>query len=162
MMTFTKAEAADSGAILTLLRALAEYEKLLSAFTLNETDVMRDFFGPRPWAEAALARQDGKPVGLITWYWTYASFRSVRGLFVEDLFVLPEFRGQGIGLDLLRYGAATAMAAGATRLEWRVLDWNAPAIEFYRRIGAKPIRGWIPQALSGDALIALAEGAANG
>ena len=138
-----RTEKADAGTILTLLRALAEYEKLLTTFTLSERgDPARDFFGDRPVAECDLPLKGGEPVGLVTYYWTYASFRAVRGLFVEDLFVLPEFRGQGIGLDLLRYGAATALAAGATRLEWRVLDWNAPAIAFYKGLGARRFEGW--------------------
>jgi len=151
------AEAANAGAILALLRALAGYEKLLATFTLGEADIARDFFGPRPVCEAAVAWREDEPVGLVTWYWTYATFRGQRGLFVEDLFVQPDYRSQGIGMGLLRHAARVACDAGAARLEWRVLDWNAPSIAFYQRLGAKRFDGWDTYRLENDAMTALAE-----
>jgi GNAT superfamily N-acetyltransferase len=145
------ARAEDAPSILAMLRALADYEKLLSTFTLGEGEIARDFFGPRPVAEAALAWRDETPVGLMTWYWTYASFRAMRGLFIEDLFVPPDHRGQGIGMALLSHAARLAQSCGA-RLEWRVLDWNAPSIAFYKKLGAQRLEGWDTYRLEGAAM----------
>jgi GNAT superfamily N-acetyltransferase len=104
-----------------------------------------------------LAFEGDTAVGLVTWYWTYASFAAARGLYVEDLFVRPEWRGKGYGKALLQYLAAKAVAVNANRLEWLVLDWNAPAIEFYKGIGARPLEGWSSYRLEGEAMKKLGE-----
>ena len=118
-------------------------------------------FGARPALESILADADGATIGFALWYFTFGSFSGHYGLFVEDVFVAQPYRGRGIGLALFRHMARIALERQCTEMAWNVLDWNAPAIEFYRRIGARPVRGWIPQQLRGDALAALAEGAKN-
>jgi GNAT superfamily N-acetyltransferase len=106
-----------------------------------------------------LADTDSATVGFALWYFQFGTFTGRWNLFVEDIYVEPALRGHGIGLALFRHMARLAVARDCIDMEWNVLDWNTPAIEFYRRIGAKPVRGWIPQQLGGDALTALAEGA---
>ena len=139
----------DAPAIVSLLRALADYEKLLEHFTLTEADVARDMFGGA--CHCDLAFQGREPVGIATWYWTYKSFRARRGLFVEDLFVRRETRGCGLGKALLVHLGAKAKAAGGF-LEWQVLDWNEPSIAFYKSLGAKPWENWLIYRLEGEAL----------
>ena len=101
-------------------------------------------------------------IGFALWYFQFGTFSGRHNLFVEDIYVDPAYRGRGIGLALFRHMARLAVARDCIDMEWKVLDWNTPAIEFYRRIGAKPTRDWIAQSLSEDAMIALAEGAGNG
>jgi len=139
----------DAAAIVSLLRELADYENLLDHFTLTEAEVARDMFGAA--CHCDLAFQDGEPVGITTWYWTYKSFRARRGLFVEDLFVRASARGRGMGKALLVQLAAKARDAGGF-LEWQVLDWNAPSIAFYQSLGAKPWENWLIYRLEGEAL----------
>ena len=148
------ARADDAGLILELLSGLAAYEKL--PITLTQDQILADFFGARPLIECDLAFEGKTAVGLVTFYWPYATFRAAKRLFVEDLFVLPEFRGRGYGRTLLRHLAAKGLAQGAARLEWQVLDWNAPAIAFYQEIGAHRHDGWDDYWLDGDALHAMA------
>ena len=147
------AQSADSHVIVSLLRELAEYEKLLDNFTLNEAAVVRDMFGDACRCDLAFAGEE--PVGIATWFWTYNSFRAVRGLYVEDLFVRNRFRGRGYGRKLLAHLAGIAVAADAFML-WQVLDWNAPSIEFYKSLGAAPQENWINYRLRGEALRKLA------
>ena len=146
------AAAQDCVLILALLRELAAYEKLLDIFVTDEAAIARDFFGARPLAQCDLGFEGDMAVGLVTYFWTYGSFTTKRGLFVEDLFVRPVFRGRGHGKALLRHLAAK----GADRLEWRVLDWNESALAFYRGLGAEPVAGWQDWRLEGDAVKALA------
>lgn len=157
MSGFTIRAAAEEDAplILALLRELAAYEKMLDRFATNEAAIRRDFFGPKPAAECDLGFADCEPVGIITCYWTYGSFTTVRGLFIEDLFVRPAFRGRGFGKALLAHVARKALAAGAGRLDWRALDWNKPAHAFYEGLGARRIDDWYSYRLEGDALKAL-------
>jgi GNAT superfamily N-acetyltransferase len=150
--TIRPAAAEDSALVLTLLTELSRYEKLQHKFTLTEAQIARDFFGPEAKVMCELAFEGETPVGLITWYWTYATFVAARGLYLEDLYVRPAWRGKGYGKALLRYLAAKAVAVGANRLEWLVLDWNAPAIEFYKGIGARQLDGWYTYRLEGDAM----------
>ena len=139
---------ADAPVILGLLGELAEYEKA-PFFHLNEAAIERDMFGAA--CRCDLAFQGGKEAGIVTWFWTYKSFRAARYLFVEDVYVKPEFRGRGLGRQLLAHLAARARQENGF-LEWRVLDWNAPAVEFYKSLGAILLPEWITCRLEGAAL----------
>jgi diamine N-acetyltransferase len=152
--TIRQARPDDSGLILALLTELAAYEKL--PITLSQEEIAFDFFGLRPLIECELGFEDQTPVGIATYYWTYATFRAARRLYVEDLFVLPAFRGRGHGKAMLQHLARKGMAAGAARLEWQVLAWNAPSIAFYQSIGAHPHEGWYTYWLEDEAMKALA------
>ena len=147
------AQKADSSLIVSLLSELAEYEKLLDNFTLDEVAVARDMFGEACHCDLAFAGDEA--VGIATWFWTYNSFRAVRGLYVEDLFVRTRFRGRGYGRRLLAHLAGIAVKADAFLL-WQVLDWNAPSIAFYKSLGAAPQENWITYRLRGEALRRLA------
>ena len=138
----------DAALILALLRELADYEHLQAIFATSEAAILRDFFGPQAVAQCDLAMADGEAVGLATFFWTYGSFTTARGIFVEDLFVRPAFRGRGYGKALLAHLAAK----GADRMDWLVLDWNESAMDFYRKLGARRIEGWLPHRVEGDAL----------
>jgi GNAT superfamily N-acetyltransferase len=139
---------ADAPVILRLLQELAAYEKA-PLFHLTEIAVRRDMFGAACHCE--MASQDGKDAGIATWFWTYKSFRAARYLFVEDLYVKPEFRGRGLGRQLLVHLGLRARQENGF-LEWRVLDWNAPAVEFYKSLGATLLPEWITCRLEGVAL----------
>ena len=141
--------AADSRLIVSLLRELAEYEKLLDRFFLTEEQVRRDMLGAA--CHCDLAFVSGEVIGLVSWYWTYKSFGARRGLFIEDLYVRPQFRGNGFGKALLVYLAAKARDAGGF-LEWQVLDWNTPSIDFYNSLGAKQVEQWLNYRLEGEIL----------
>jgi GNAT superfamily N-acetyltransferase len=147
------ATAADAPSIVFLLRELAAYEKLLEHFSLTEEMVRRDMLGSACHCELVFAGDTA--CGIATWFWTYKSFRARRGLFVEDLYVRPEFRGRGLGKRLLAHLAKKAREAGGF-LEWQVLDWNAPSIAFYQGLGAKPVENWLTYRLDGEKLNGLA------
>jgi GNAT superfamily N-acetyltransferase len=142
----------DAPVILALLRELAVFEKLESVFRLNETLVHRDLLGEDPAARCDIAFADGEAAGVAVWYWLYGSFRAWRGLFVEDLYVRPQFRGRGVGGALFAHLARQAQDVGAGWMEWKVLDWNKPAIDFYHAIGARPVEDWLTYRLEGDAM----------
>lgn len=148
----------DVGMIYGFIRALAEYEHLLDAVTATEGDIGAALFGPQPRAFADLAEIDGAPVGFALWYYSYSTFVGRHGLYLEDLFVVPEARGRGAGKALLRGLAQRCVAEGLGRLEWAVLDWNAPSIAFYDSLGAAALDDWIVRRLTGEALAALAAG----
>jgi GNAT superfamily N-acetyltransferase len=150
------ASAADAPVIMALLRELADYEKLLEEFHPTEALIARDMLGPDAACRCDIAWKGDEPAGIVVWYWIYRSFRARRGLYLEDLFVRPGFRGQGLGRLLLRHLAATAVTAGADFMDWKVLDWNTPSIDFYRSLGAVQIPGWLDYRLEGDALERLA------
>lgn len=147
-----RAAAGDEALILALIVELAAYEKLGHLLSLTEADLTRDFFGANPIIHCDLLYDGDEPAGLATWYWTYATFRARRGLYVEDLYVRPPFRKRGYGKALLAHLARTAVAQGAQRLEWLVLDWNAPSIAFYDGIGGKRLEGWVGYRLEGAAM----------
>lgn len=140
----------------------ATYERLQDRFKITEAALHDVLFAPNPQLHSILVDADDTSIGFALWYFTFGTFSGRNGLFVEDIYVDQSYRGRGIGLALFRHMARLARERDCIDMQWSVLDWNTPAIEFYRRIGAKPVRGWIPQQLSGDALIALAEGASNG
>jgi GNAT superfamily N-acetyltransferase len=145
--------ASDSHLIVSLLRELAEYENLLDRFSLTEELVCRDMLGAACHCDLAFA--GGEAAGLVSWYWTYKSFGARRGLFVEDLYVRPQFRGRGFGKALLVWLAGKARDAGGF-LEWQVLDWNTPSIEFYKSLGARAVEQWLNYRLEGESLERLA------
>jgi GNAT superfamily N-acetyltransferase len=132
----------DVPVILEFIRALAAFEKLLSEVEATEEKLHATLFGERPVAECALAFVEGAPAGFAIFFTNYSTFLAKPGLYLEDLFVQPQFRGQGVGKSLLLHVAQLANARGCGRMEWAVLDWNQPAIEFYESLGARRMREW--------------------
>jgi len=150
------AGAGDEALVLQLLHELAVYEKIEDKFHLTAALIARDFLGPNAVCGCDLLFAGSEPAGVMTWYRTYASFAASRGLFLEDIFVRPAFRGKGLGKALLAHLAARAVKEGATHIQWHVLDWNAPSIAFYEGLGAKHIKEWLRYNLDGEALAKLA------
>ncbi len=155
-VTLREATATDLPHVLRLVRALAAYENLLDHVTATEAHFDTALFGPHPRAHAMLALHDTKPVGFALWYYSFSTFAGGPDLFLEDIFVEPDHRGAGIGLALFRRLAQIARAENCRRMEWRVLNWNQPSIDFYRRLGARPMQDWTVMQLDGPALLALA------
>jgi GNAT superfamily N-acetyltransferase len=145
----------DAAAIVRLIRALAEYEKLLQHVELDETRVVESLFSPNPRVFCLIAELAGREVGYALWFYNFSTFTGRHGIFLEDLFVEPQHRGLGIGRAFLRMLAERCIAEGLTRLEWSVLDWNEPSIGFYRSLGATPLNDWTGYRLSGEALTRL-------
>ena len=160
--TIRPASPADIPAILRLIRGLADYERLSHEVTATEADLHAALFAPQPRAHAILADIDGRSAGLALFYYTLSTFKARSNIFLEDLFVEPNHRGSGIGLALMRHLAARAVAEQCGRMEWRVLNWNQPSIDFYQRIGAEQITDWQTRTLGGDALASLAKGHSHG
>ena len=146
----------DAPVILSMIKALAEYEKLADAVTATEETLRESLFGAHTAAEVVVACADGQPAGFALFFHNYSTFLAQRGLYLEDLFVKPEFRGRGIGKALLGHLARIAVERGCGRFEWSVLDWNAPAIGFYRKLGAVPMEDWTIFRVAGEALQRLA------
>ena len=142
--------------ILRLIQGLAVYEKLAHEVTATEAGLRETLFGARPAADVIIAYAGDAPAGFALFFPNYSTFLGKPGLYLEDLFVLPEFRGQGLGLALMKHLARTAVERGCGRFEWSVLDWNAPAIGFYEGLGAKLMDGWSIVRVTGDALTKLA------
>jgi GNAT superfamily N-acetyltransferase len=157
-ITIRSATIDDVPLILSFIRGLAAYEKLLDAVKATEEMLRDTLFGPRPGAEVLIAEDDGKPVGFALFFQNYSTFLAQRGIYLEDLFVIPEARGRGVGRVLLQRLATVALERDCGRLEWAVLDWNAPAIGFYKRMGAVPMEDWTVYRLSGSALDRMARG----
>ncbi len=151
------ATAADAPLILALIGELADYERLRHEAVATEADLLGHLFGLRPAAEVVIAEYDGEASGFALFFRSFSTFLGKPGLYLEDLFVRPALRGHGIGKALMVHLARLAVARGCGRFEWSVLDWNAPAIGFYRRLGAIGMDGWTVQRLDGQALRALAE-----
>lgn len=150
----------DTPAIAELIRALAEYERLSHDVVFDEADLRRHLFGARPYAEVLLAEHEGEVVGFALFFHNFSTFLGRPGIYLEDLFVQPQHRARGFGRALLARLAAIAVERGCGRLEWSVLDWNAPSIAFYRALGAVPMDEWTTFRLAGEALDALSrEGA---
>ena len=150
------AQAADAALIFDFVLRLAEYEKLSHAVTATRDDLAALLFGPQPRAFCDLVELDGEPVGFCLWFHTVSTFAGRAGIWIEDLFVLPEARGRGAGAALLKALARRCAEDGLGRVDWAVLDWNASAIGFYERIGSQSLEDWRLRRLSGDALAALA------
>jgi GNAT superfamily N-acetyltransferase len=150
------ATAADTAVIAGLIRELAAYEKLSHAVDFDETKLRDDLFGPRPAAEVLVAEDAGQVVGFALFFQNYSTFRGRPGLYLEDLFVQPAQRGKGHGKALFTAVAKAAADRGCARFEWAVLDWNTPAIDFYKSHGAEPLDDWTVYRLTGAALQAAA------
>ena len=146
----------DSALLLEFIKALAEYEKLAHEVTATEQLVRETLFGPRPYAEALLAFWSGRPAGVAIYFFAYSTFRAQPVLYLEDLFVKPALRGQGVGKALFHELLRVAAARNCGRFEWSVLDWNKTAIDFYESLGAKPQREWIKYRLEQDQIRTLA------
>jgi GNAT superfamily N-acetyltransferase len=136
------AQSTDTTAIFELIQALAEYEKLSHAVIGSAEALQEHLFGSRPYIEAIVAESEAKAVGFALYFYNYSTFLTKPGIYLEDLFVLPEYRRQGIGKAIFKYLAQLAVARDCGRLEWSVLDWNEPAIAFYRQMGAKILEDW--------------------
>jgi GNAT superfamily N-acetyltransferase len=147
----------DLDLIIGLIRALAAYERLADAVRLDRDVLGAHLFGATPKAEVVIAERDGAAIGFALFFHNFSTFEGRPGIYLEDLFVAPEARGSGAGKALLRHLAQLARDRGCARLEWSVLDWNEPAISFYRSLGAASMDDWTVNRLSGHALAALAQ-----
>lgn len=157
-LAIRKAEERDAALIFDFIRELAAYERLAHEVDATEADIAKALFAPQPRVFADIAEWDGEPAGFALWFYNFSTFRGRHGIYLEDLFVRPDFRSKGIGRALLRHLAGRCVAEGLPRLEWWVLDWNEPALRFYRSIGATPMDEWTVRRVTGEALRALAEG----
>lgn len=160
MTTVRPAVAADIPLIYSLVKGLAEYEREPHSVKITEEQLLRDGFGPSPYYECLIAEEDGQPAGFALYFPTYSTWQGP-SLHLEDLFVLPAFRGKGIGKALLNHVAAAAVKRGCARLQWDVLEWNQPAIDFYQSIGAVMLPDWRRMRMTGDAITALASSATD-
>ena len=150
------ATVADAPLILSFIRELAEYERMLGEVEATEADIRRDLFGENPRSFCEIAEYGGKPVGFALWFYNYSTFRGRAGIYLEDLFVRTEARGVGAGRALLAKLARRCVDAELGRLEWAVLNWNTPSIKFYDSLGASAKTEWTVRRLDGEALERLA------
>jgi GNAT superfamily N-acetyltransferase len=156
-ISIRSARPGDEDTMFALLFELAEYEKLTHIFHITPETIERDFFGPQPRCHCELLFDSDEPVGIANWFYSYATFATARKIYLADLFVKPSQRGKGSGKALLAHLARRAVSEGAAQLEWEVLDWNKPSIDFYERLGAKRSAEWLIYRLGGEALGKLAE-----
>jgi GNAT superfamily N-acetyltransferase len=154
MILVRKAEKKDVGAILQFIRELAEYEKLSDQVVATEAQLADNLFGPRPHAEVLLAEKNGVAVGFCLFFHNFSTFLGKPGIYIEDLYVKPETRGDGAGRALFDAVTALADARKCGRVEWSVLDWNQPAIDFYKKRGAKAMDEWTVFRLTPDRFVA--------
>ena len=146
------AERRDTGQILQFITALAEYEKLLDQVVATEQNLLDSLFGDKPYAEVIIAEYQQQPAGFALFFHNYSTFLAKPGIYLEDLFVLPALRGKGIGKALITYLAQLAVSRNCGRLEWSVLDWNQPAIDFYQSLGATMLHDWRINRVTGASL----------
>ncbi|CAD7713279.1 hypothetical protein LMG31884_05270 [Xanthomonas hydrangeae] len=149
----------DAALLHELVTALAVYEREPDAVKASPEELRASLFGDGATTHALICEQDGQALGFAVYFFNYSTWLGRNGLYLEDLFVRPQARGQGAGLALLRHLARLAVQRGCGRFEWSVLDWNAPAIAFYQAVGARPMEGWTVYRLDGDRLVAFAAGA---
>jgi len=152
-----KADVQDIPVILGFIKHLAIYEKAEHEVVAKESDLKETLFGPKATAHALIGSFDGEPVGFAVYFFNYSTWLGKNGLYLEDLYVSPEYRGKGAGMALLKYLARIAIRKNCGRFEWNVLDWNEPAIGFYQSIQAKPQPEWVGYRLSGQFLTDFAE-----
>jgi GNAT superfamily N-acetyltransferase len=160
--TIRPATPADVPQILMFIRGLALYERAPNEVTATEEGLLRDGFGPQPFYHCLMAEQDGEPAGFSFFFFNYSTWKGRPGVYLEDLYVEPRFRGLGIGKALLQRTAAFAVERGCQRMQWEVLDWNTPAIDFYRAMGAGFLDEWRNVRVDGETLERLAKGAEAG
>lgn len=152
-----EAQPADAALVFSFIKDLAEYEKLEHEVVTNEVEISAKLFTDSPRVFCDIAEWDDEPAGFALWFYNFSTFRGRHGIYLEDLFVKPDFRGKRIGKALLANLAKRAVTQDCARVEWSVLDWNAPSIAFYRSLGAIPMDDWTVFRLTGDALVRLAE-----
>jgi len=157
MLNIRPATPADAPLLAELIRDLAVYEKMADQCRVTESGLLAALFGPRPCAEAIIGEVNGKPEGFALFFTNFSTFVCKPGIYLEDLFVRPRARGVGLGKALLSRLAQLAIERGCGRLEWSVLDWNTPAIDFYKKFGATPMDEWTVFRVAGDALASLAD-----
>ena len=158
-LTIRRARPDEAGLVLSLVRELAEYEKLLHEVEATEAMIGEALFGSNPRLFCEVAEWNGEPAGFAVWFINFSTFSGRSGIFLEDLFVRPAQRGKGFGKALLTHLAKQCVANGWSRLQWSVLDWNAPSIAFYKSLGAELMDEWTVCRIGGPALQALAQGA---
>ena len=156
-MTIRPAVQTDLAAVLAFIRELAEYEKMADQVVATE-ELLREWMFEKGAAEALIGEVDGEAVGFALFFHNFSTFQGRAGVYLEDLYVRPEYRGRGFGRAFLRRLAAIAAERGCGRLEWSCLDWNTPSIEFYRALGAVPMDDWTVYRVAGESLAGLAEG----
>jgi len=152
-----RARPTETGLVLSLIRELAEYEKLLHEVEATEAMIDAALFGDNPLLFCEIAEWNGEPAGFAVWFVNFSTFSGRSGIYLEDLFVRPAYRGQGIGKALLAYLAKLCVEKGWARLQWSVLDWNTPSIAFYKSLGAVMMDEWTVCRVNGPALAALAK-----
>lgn len=156
MLTLRDAVPADASLVLQYIRELAEYERAPEKAVATEADILRFGFGENPLIHMVMAEWDGRPAGFALWFLNFSTWEGRPGLYLEDLFIRPEFRGHGIGKALLKRLARIAVERGCCRYQWQVLDWNTPSIEFYEAQGAQVLKEWLTCRVEGEALLKLA------
>jgi GNAT superfamily N-acetyltransferase len=157
-LTIRRARSGEAGLVMSLVRELAEYQKLRHEVEATEADIDAALFGDNPRVYCEIAEWQGEAAGFAVWFFNFSTFSGRTGIYLEDLFVRPALRGKGIGKALLKYLAQQCVANGWSRLQWSVLDWNTPSIEFYKSIGAVVMDEWKLCQVGGPALAALAQG----
>ena len=157
-LTIRRARADEAGLVYAFVRELADYEKLTHEVEATEADIADALFGANPRLFCDIAAWDGEPAGFAVWFVNFSTFSGRHGIYLEDLFVRPALRGKGIGKALLTHLAKHCIANGWSRLQWAVLDWNTPSIEFYKSLGADMMDEWTICRVSGEALTRLAKG----
>ena len=162
LIRIAPAEEKDVPLILSFIRGIAEYERLSHEVVADEALLRESLFGEKPGAEVLIAHYEGEPAGFAIFFHNYSTFLARSGLYLEDIFVWPRFRRSGIGRALLQRVAQIAVERGCGRMEWAVLDWNQPAIEFYKGLGAVPLEEWTVFRLTGEALRSLGAPSSSG
>ena len=156
MLKIRPATRKDASLIVEFIRALAEYERAPKSAVVTKRDILRDGFGRNPRFHVVIAEWERKPVGFALWFYNYSTWLGRPGLYLEDLFVYPEFRGKGIGKALLVRLAKIAVKQKCGRYQWQVLDWNTPSIKFYESLGAEVMKEWLGMRVQGETLKKLA------
>jgi GNAT superfamily N-acetyltransferase len=156
MLTIRSAEKTDAPLILQFIRDLATYEREPDAVTATEQDLLRYGWGPEPKFRCLIAEWEGRPAGFALYFFNYSTWQGRPGLYLEDVFVRPEYRGRGIGKTIFAHLAQIALRENCGRFQWQVLDWNQPAIDFYRSLGAAFMNEWLTVRLEGEAMEKLA------
>ena len=159
MLTIRPAVPSDNALIRAYIAELADYERAPEKAVATEADLARHVFGEHPLVRVEMAEWEGRPAGFALWFFNFSSWEGKPGVYLEDLWVRPEFRGKGIGKALLQHLAKRAVEHGCTRYVWQVLDWNTPSIDFYKAMGAQVMTEWLTCRVEGEALMRLAEGA---